>query len=137
MLIASREVLPTQHYIWRVGGGFLLLPARGPAWMGFVGRLLQDVSWTSGKLLGWGTKRTCVYVSYLPPNAREGFLRVISTGVHTHCHIGRKKKVHSPEKVGCEIAKTGTRDGFVSRTLIFQSTYPTQPSPVPWRLTER
>ena len=38
--------------------------------MGFVGRLLQDVSWASGKLLGWGTKRTCLYVSYLPPNAR-------------------------------------------------------------------
>ena len=53
------------------------------AWMGFVGRLLQDVSWASGKLLGWGTKRTCLYVSYLPPNAREGFLRFISTGVHT------------------------------------------------------
>ena len=86
---------------WRVGGGFLLLPARGPAWMGFVGRLLQDVSWASGKLLGWGTKRTCLYVSYLPPNAREGFLRVISTGVHTHCHIGRKKKVHSPETGAC------------------------------------
>ena len=87
---------------WRVGGGFLLLPARGPAWMGFVGRLLQDVSWASGKLLGWGTKRTCLYVSYPPPNAREGFLRVISTGVHTHCHIGRKKKVHSPETGACE-----------------------------------
>ena len=27
------------------------------------GRLLPDVSWASGKLLGWGAKRTCLYVS--------------------------------------------------------------------------
>ena len=27
------------------------------------GRLLPDVSWASGQLLGWGAKRTCLYVS--------------------------------------------------------------------------